>query len=1059
MSTEFNYVARLDTSQLMSGLSEIRSQVGMALGGAGGFGGGPMSATDFAGGAGAGMSQMMASMGGGGLGGTWSDPSIANIPHYGMRGAMSTLEQEGLLARPGGMAEIAKITPPGVAPGEFAFAIARNSVERSVQAEQAARFAGEAAISTTAASVVGGLGGGFLGSLAGARFGPAGKFVGGLIGSVLGEEIASAPVQRRYSEAEKIRGVTEELGDIVSAGRNLGRERQYELGMATRNAAKDINMDVNQMGDIMALARESGLLPSTTDPNKLRQQAGELANAFREVSQTVHSSLADASQIIKNAAQKGLTLNQAMAEATGIGGGGGMGSMLYSMGAATGRGMMFTGAQGGQLFSGAMGQAMGAGLSGEEMRILGGPMGVASMIGATQMQMASSPLGTLQLMAARGGQALGSLTDLPGQALSAMTQGGDLLSNMGKFLVHQDEYKRGIGAGGIRTMARQQIDAMADMMEGIMPEMSRNELRRMSAIQMGMDATRAEAYVGGLFASPGGGGGGNARFVKAQQLASLAASSQEGQVAAMVERIPAAEPDAEFGFKNTGMAFLAGATIHPLVGAGAAAVTFVADNYKAMKQTLGGLFDSAGDAATSASQTPEEMADRMGMRSGNASDRQMNQIYADTGYVKFDQDMAARVLTADLSTTRLEFKGSAQAAGVTQGALALSGISPVSGGPGTIQIGGASYATSDVQRVIMGTLRKKATPKQHQQAAMAAYSAVYDPDAKKRLGQDPQTLISELNSQLAIVAGKAAYDPSSKDYADASAKASQILSTLVGNIDDPKMRAMVQEDMKRGGAFADQSITQTFLKGSKVEIENLRGAELQMTRVFAAAGTGEVADEAKMESEQLFQLGRSRASLTNATLAHAESITAYAFQASPEYQAVRRRAQRGQVSGKQLTEEVELARKTFIGKGGIPKGGAHLGEIDAEQAIKVVPNLSDLVGAINASLGGDPKALQVLEDMNKLMAQGQTLEGGIKGETRKGGTSGLREGGGGPPTQIRKIGFGEQEQALTTINRALEKTEKALARTATMIKQMQTQSGGGVVTPAAGNATSTGTGP
>src|SRR5690606_35217615 len=101
----------------------------------------------------------------------------------------------------------------------------------------------------------------------------------------------------------------------------------------------------------------------------------------------------------------------------------------------------------------------------------------ASFIGATHMAMSRSPIGTLQLMSAMGGSSMAgmSLTDLPSAAMAGlMAGGGDFMSNVGKFLVHQDEYRKSIGRGGARTLARAQLQMGGELIQQFMPELSTN---------------------------------------------------------------------------------------------------------------------------------------------------------------------------------------------------------------------------------------------------------------------------------------------------------------------------------------------------------------------------------------------------------------------------------------------------------------------------------------------------------------------------------------------------------------------------------------------------------
>jgi hypothetical protein len=175
-----------------------------------------------------------------------------------------------------------------------------------------------------------------------------------------------------------------------------------------------------------------------------------------------------------------------------------------------------------------MGGLGGAGLSGEETKILGGRFGVAGGIGQAQMAMASSGMGDMQLMAAMGGHSGGSMMEMAGAAIGGLTAGGDdLMTGAAKFMVHKNEYRRGIGARGIKTMARDQLRMGGEMLQNMgFDGLSDNEAQRMFAQSMGMDPDRAKALVGG--GGGGGGGGGRMRNANVERAMTARLSSRLG---------------------------------------------------------------------------------------------------------------------------------------------------------------------------------------------------------------------------------------------------------------------------------------------------------------------------------------------------------------------------------------------------------------------------------------------------------------------------------------------------------------------------------------------------
>lgn len=767
MSTDLNYVARLDTTQIMSGIAEIRSQVGMAFSAPTGFaspaasigGGGFSGMNNVAAGVSAQFQNMFAGFGPvqSMFGGTFTNPAMALNPHYGMVQAQTSLEEEWGIHR-GGLAAAQQMKPPGVSAATYALGVESNFINRQLDASHGAAMAAQSAFFGGAAglaagevtsrlggAVGGALGGALAGRLLGAGAAGAGAALGGLAGMWYGFDIGSdwagGKIEKHYAEIEQVQGVTRELGELAGAGRGLSAMQRTELGISARRAAGDLKMDFNEMGDILALGRQSGMLPTATGDNseKAREQFRNFARAIEEGSQVLGTSLAGATQVIKAAAQQGMSSQEGVIRAAGAGGPDlwmaqqARMSAFAGAGAGVGMSMGFTAAQGSGMFTGSLGAGAAAGLSHDEMRIMGGGMGAAAFVGSTQMQMASSPLGNLQMMAGMGGGLAGAgMMDLPGAAMAGlMSGGGDFLSNAGKFMVHQNEYRRGLGAGGIRTMARQQMQMGGEMIAELMPGLSDNEAQRMYAMSsMGMNPDQAKLLAGG-----GGGGGGRGSSIGG----GMGADAQVRAVMAMQEsRLNSsfAAPELETGRREFGSGYaLAGAALGAGLGGGIVGGAvgglggLVAGNAGALWDLAGDVFGSGPGLLSS----PTEKAEYYERQRAAEYDKRMNAAKQGIGYVEIDAGAGARFLKANLSGARLVMGGigkGKQAA--LEASLVLSGVKRVHAGPGTTQIGDHYYDSEGLQKQGSGTLwDKTATPEQERVAAMAAASTWYEGSGEK----------------------------------------------------------------------------------------------------------------------------------------------------------------------------------------------------------------------------------------------------------------------------------------------------------------------------------------
>jgi hypothetical protein len=782
---DIKLTARLDHTQVMSGLHELRSQLGMSL----------ASATGFQGAATALSSQP--NLGGSGFGQTHTNPAMAMSPHYGALQATTSLAQERAIAS-GGLGAAHQMKPPGVSAASYAASAMGNAIDRDIQANQQSAMAARAAFYTGAAGLatgeVGGIGGAMVGKMIGGAVGgrffgaggvKAGQFVGGLAGGLggfmLGQDVGEKWQGKKFAQIEQTLGVTKELGQIAGGGRGLNRLEEYNLGTAARKAAKDLNMDVNQMGDTLALGRQSGMLPSATDPSKFRQQAREFAQAIEESAQVLKTSLAGATQVIKQGAASGMSAQEATVRAAGTEGGASAWlaqqsrmNAFGSAGASVGMSMGFTPGQGRAMFTGSMGAAGQAGLSGAETKIMGGRMGAAQFVGSTQMAMASSQTGDLQLMAAMGGGGDGTMMGMAGAAMGAMSEGGDFMSNMGKFMVHKNEYRRGVGAKGIRTMARAQLKMGGDMISEFMPDLSNNEAQRLYAQSMGMNPDQAKTLVGG---GRGGGGGGRGAMKADNQARAVIAMQGTRLDALGVTEISGADMAAKdasggLGWGNTLDGAMLGGTagsVIPGVGTAIGAVVggiggFVQGNWDALNKIGGGPPSGLNS---------EEKADWYGRKAAGEYDKRMAEAKSSIGFYDLNQKTTSNFLSKDLSRSRLDFNaagsmgtssfyesdsgatveertttGHERTVGQMEAFAIAAGLEEVEpGAPGSIKIGDKYHRIDDVQKMANQPLYAKGGKEGGiEKGKDAAYYAGFSKKAASRYNEEKFTTPEKLKA-------------------------------------------------------------------------------------------------------------------------------------------------------------------------------------------------------------------------------------------------------------------------------------------------------------------------
>lgn len=863
MATEFNYVVNVDTTRVMGAMSEVRSQMGMALGGV---------PSQFA--PTGPMAQMMAgleSRAGSILGRTHTDPGMAYNPHYGQVHATTTAEQEAAVARHG-LAAAEAMRPPGVSAYEYAAGVHENAIERQQQARNAARNAAQSTFLSGAGGLAAGeaafagasLVGGALGARVGARlFGGglggaaagAGRFLGGMgLGIMafgMAEEYVGGKIRDHYAEIERVSGVTNELADIVGGGRNLTRTQRYETGIAAREAARDINMDVQQMGTIASLARHTGLLPSTTDPTKLREQLGNLAKAVDEGASALHTSLGNAAMVIRSAAKQGLSAEEGILRA-GAAGGAEQYLAAQSRYEAFGRqGAQFalsqrlTEQQGFAMFTGALGQAAGAGISPEQMKVLGGRYGAAQLIGGAQIASAMSPLGELQLMAGTGGEALGGMMDMPGQALAAMSGGEGLMTNMMRFQVYKDDLRRGIGAKGIRTMARQQMQMGADMLESLgMGGSNKERMAFWAQSQMGMNPTQALAYAGAMGAGgggggPGGGGAGGEAYARRLDTFQNMQMHRAGLAAlGAFDPKSAADYTEGYGFGSGyalegGMTgFMVGGPKGAVIGAAAG---LVAGNAKAAWNFGKDLFDTGPGLFASA----QEKADYYNRRDAAEYDAKVSAFKERYGSIDINMDVAARVRSAPLRRVQLDASTSMSSAALSRytGVMSVLNLSPVEAGPGTLGIGDRSLNIRDLRErakmadapaIVTDKVKDIAyklvveNPNKELNEARKEYKRAFTqlaeddfhapdriPEGEKAeyIAEKRRDAIKRLNQSAGVMVKAAGDAGINADYRIAGAvgpKVRGLAGELLGGWEAPKLHAQMRTDITLAASLAEE---------------------------------------------------------------------------------------------------------------------------------------------------------------------------------------------------------------------------------------------------------------
>lgn len=1002
MATELNFTARLDTSQFLSQIDQARTQFGLAFSG---------------GGLGQQFQQMAAGLGNSqsAFGGTFTNPSIAYSPFFGAVQATTQLDQEWAVHR-GGYTAAMMMKPPGVSAATYAMGVESNFIDRQIDASSGAATAGAAALHTGIGGMVGGSVAGAIGGAVGSRIGAglatrvlgagatnAGRFIGGLAGNWMafdyGMELVAGKIQDHYAEVEKIGGYTRELGELAGAGRGLNRTERYELGIAARGAAGDLKMDVQEMGEILALGRQSGMLPTATDPSKAREQYREFAKAIEEGAQILGTSLAGATQVIK---------------------------------AATGSGMS---AREGAL------RAAAAGGPEEFMGQLAQQAAQRSMINSVYQGMAGGPIGNMQLMAAMGGGSLNmSMYDLPGAAMNGlMAGGGDFMSNAARFMVHRDEYMRGMGPGGAPTMARAQIQAGGEMIQTLAPNMSNQDAQSFFLMSQGLDPRMARTVAGG--------GGGGSRGLSGDEIARAIIADQNTALGIR----PAAPGDGAssgggISFNGAVSGALLGASLPVPGGAVVGAIGgFAVDNWSTLKGYVNRFANAISWDDIKMNSTV--IADRRERAKGAEYEAGMTKSRAMMGIYDVGEAEVSRFMRADLRGARLDLDdaGSSYGSMVTAASLMALGLRPVDAGPGTIRVNNMYFNAPAAQKAIRKNLLRDErilTQKENDLINNAIAASAYGEDKLERISipaltpfapgfmfagesEDRKAMRADLEQWWGIMSGNG----------DKSLSPFQAALNLREGVDavidkySPNMDPKTREYLK-GLSLSDKAMLKYVSGIVGKDLNPIRASTLAGLGVGAAMATTEIATQ---EREQNF--------LASYGGIYADKGFTKAMMMDERMGEVRVELLKGTAAGTQRANELinQVGTDTQVKLGDKFRYG-NRPVIDVEKAM-IIPDASDIEKATKelSEKGMDPKTIkEALSDAKWSYADEvrerenpSAMSDHYKEKAGKRRSS--------PAAIEKKIGFGEQESAMEAINRSLRSTERALKDLSDQIKKDKKQ--------------------
>src|SRR6266542_1041390 len=487
------------------------------------------------------------------VGGTFTNPAMAYTQHWGTQQAETSLQQEWLVDRYG-LGAAQRMKPPGVGATEFGLAVEHNFIDRKMEAEHQMFSATRTTIMSGAAGLagwtVGEKLGGVLGRVVGGRFGVAGLggIAGGLLGGLAGEAVASDWTSQHYAQIEQQRGIMTELGEISAGGLGYTPAQRFGFGAAALQASRSLGMDVQQMGDIGAGARQMGMLPSSltsgqATPQQVRADLFNLARSIEEGAAALHTSGAKAMEMVQGMTGTHFGANDGVASLVRMGAASGLGAEgIYNVGmagASAARQNLMPGRVGFDLFTSSVMSASGA-AGREELAMLGGVTGAGQLLAMHQIQAARGPMGTVQSMAGLTGRALSNdLYGLGAQAIEGLNEGGNFLSNYVHFAVNQDRFAAAGGARGVRARAKQQLMTSVRSMRELGISGNDVELGAFALVQEGYNSVQARFVAN---ATMRGGGGGNSSVGEVAVLAMEQDQALNRQAAAAAQ---AAQPFAD----------------------------------------------------------------------------------------------------------------------------------------------------------------------------------------------------------------------------------------------------------------------------------------------------------------------------------------------------------------------------------------------------------------------------------------------------------------------------------------------------------------------------------
>lgn len=1097
MSTEYNYVVNLDTSRVMGQLSGLRSQVGMAIGGSPtGFAGyaapptGFGNLADVSGGISAGFQQMAHGFGGvqSGFGGTFTNPAIALNPHYGAIQAETHVNEERRIMRFGARGAT-EFTPPGVNPTEYALAVQGNAIAREEEVAQAAWQHGrDAFVSTVGATAASSLAlGGAKGiakglSAVGVGRSAAGRLIGGaapIAASFIAYDVVERVVTERAADAQKAAGIAKEMGQIVGAGRNLDAVQMNALGWGTLDASRDIGMDAQVMGDIMALARQHGMLPKSTDQEGIRKEAAAFASSVNEAAQVLHTSLSGAVQVIKGAVQQGKSARDGILDAAGMGG-----AEEYlrfqafgRAGARVARSQELSGAQGFGLFTAALGQASGAGLSGEEMKILGGRYGVAQMTAMTTMAASKSPLGSLQLMAGLTGEPLGDMTQLPGQAIAALSGGGDLIGGMLSFRAHEDQLRRGVGARGLQTQARHMIDMMADQMMDVSPKLSQFDARVNTVMNMfGYSATQARGYVQSLWSRGGGGGRANKLGRQIMAYNDLLATPPNAALSSpgFVDQAMATLEDNAGELIGGGIGSVIGGAMGsaipiPVVGTmiGATAGAWVGSKVGGFIQSTGETIADAWDyegGMLSYLTDPEDVARFESAQMARRIRDRRATLRREAGVLDLDPRYARKVSTARVEEYELDLDAlnTPAASKRLAATLAMRGVSPLAkGGRGTIRADGRYWDASIVQDVATGK-GGKLTKREIADQKAAAIDLILDIKSNKESAADMKEVGLLLAKATASPKGGLTKDEgdflrrfgfnqlandSTPDEIDREALIREAQIKFEGVLErssDSASKTMI-EKIFRGGDFSSKTLQYIVSKASGYSLGPEYGQLVAGGSVAATLKQAHQRDVSVMEQKIAARaFGVGYASPEMVSIIHsARQDKRWADDPSSVIEEKLANSAAGKLlegkDGAQLRKSVkEFSRDEVVYvRRSAEEIEANRGAVEKWSQSDFAQGIGKAANVLSAGMIGEGQAAQGVADLlyNTTTKKVKDVEDDVDKRSGKGGKGGGRRGG--VDHLERTIGFGQQESAMSTINRALKRTAKSVDILADKVSKLE----------------------